>query len=168
MYRTGQALILDVRTPEEYRYQHIPESLNIPADQLTARFHEIPKGRRIAVICQSGMRSSQSCRQLEQMGLTDAATVEGGLNAFKKARGSVAQNSRVLPIMRQVQITAGTLVVTGILLSRLLHPAFVFLSVFIGCGLIFAGVTGWCGMALLLGKIPWNAESPKHCGEKTC
>ncbi len=58
--------------------------------------------------------------------------------------------------MRQVQITAGSLVVGGILLGLFVDQWFLGLSLFVGSGLIFAGVSGWCGMAKLLAVMPWN------------
>jgi hypothetical protein len=61
----------------------------------------------------------------------------------------------VWSLERQVRVVAGSLVLLGILLS-LVHPAFLGLSAFVGAGLIFAGVTDYCGMALLLARMPWN------------
>jgi predicted branched-subunit amino acid permease len=58
--------------------------------------------------------------------------------------------------MRQVQIAAGSLVVIGVLLGALVHPGFYALSAFVGAGLVFAGVSGFCGMARLLVLMPWN------------
>jgi hypothetical protein len=57
--------------------------------------------------------------------------------------------------MRQVQVVAGALVLVGIVLSLVSSP-FIGLSIFVGAGLIFAGISGWCGMAKILGKMPWN------------
>lgn len=61
--------------------------------------------------------------------------------------------------MRQVQITAGSIVLLGAILSATVHPAFIWLSAFIGAGLLFAGASGWCGMAKLLGLMPWNRKA---------
>ena len=58
--------------------------------------------------------------------------------------------------MRQVQIAAGALILAGVILSVTVNPAFLGLSAFVGAGLTFAGVTGWCGMAHLLALMPWN------------
>ena len=60
--------------------------------------------------------------------------------------------------MRQVQIAAGSLVLLGVLLGFLWRPEFYALSGFIGAGLLFAGITGWCGMAKLLVVMPWNRQ----------
>jgi hypothetical protein len=61
-----------------------------------------------------------------------------------------------MEIMRQVQVVAGTLILLGVGLGVLLSPWFFALSGFVGAGLVFAGVTGWCGMAKLLSRAPWN------------
>ena len=66
----------------------------------------------------------------------------------------------VISIERQVRIGAGTMVLAGVLLGHYVYPGWYFLSGFIGCGLIFAGITDWCGMGLLLAKMPWNQTKP--------
>lgn len=158
-YRKGETVIIDVRSPDEYAYKHIPQSLNIPTEELAGRLKEIPRDRDVAIICQSGIRSSEACRKLEQMGLSRLTTLEGGIAAFEKEGGPVEQVRQTIPLMRQVQIAAGSLVLLGILLSQWVHPAFLLLSAFVGAGLIFAGMTGFCGMALLLAKMPWNRQN---------
>jgi len=50
-------------------------------------------------------------------------------------------------------------VLTGVLLAIFVHPYFIGLSAFVGAGLVFAGITDWCGMGLLLAKLPWNAKA---------
>jgi hypothetical protein len=64
--------------------------------------------------------------------------------------------------MRQVQIAAGSMVVLGVLLGAFVTPGFYLLSGFVGAGLVFAGVTGTCGLARVLRMMPWNrrAASP--------
>jgi hypothetical protein len=68
----------------------------------------------------------------------------------------IADRTAPLPIMRQVQIAAGSLVLLGVVLAVLVSPWFMALSAFVGAGLIVAGVTGFCGMANLLLHMPWN------------
>ena len=58
--------------------------------------------------------------------------------------------------MRQVQIVAGSLVLLGVVLGTTVSPLFLLLSGFVGAGLVFAGLSGWCGMAQLLALAPWN------------
>ena len=81
----------------------------------------------------------------------------GGINAWKSAQLPTTEDKRQpLPIMRQVQIVAGTLILTGVVLGYTVNSGLFLLSGFIGAGLLFAGVSGWCGMAMLLSKMPWN------------
>lgn len=83
--------------------------------------------------------------------------VEGGTLAWEAAGFPVERGeSRVISLERQVRIGAGALVVSGVLLARFVHPAFLWLSGFVGAGLVFAGVTDTCGMGMLLAKAPWN------------
>jgi predicted branched-subunit amino acid permease len=59
---------------------------------------------------------------------------------------------------RQVRFVAGLLVLLGVILSLVVHPYFIGISAFVGAGLTFAGATDWCGMGLLLAKMPWNQQ----------
>ena len=68
----------------------------------------------------------------------------------------ISHGKKSISIERQVHIGAGALVLLGIILGFLVHPGFFGLSGFVGAGLIVAGVTDWCGMALLLARAPWN------------
>jgi hypothetical protein len=86
--------------------------------------------------------------------------LDGGLDSWKKAGlATKADRKAPLEIMRQVQITAGSIVVAGAVLAATVSPAFIWLSAFIGAGLVFAGSTGWCGMAKLLAVMPWNRKA---------
>jgi rhodanese-related sulfurtransferase len=71
----------------------------------------------------------------------------------------VTNRTAPLPIMRQVQIAAGLLVLLGIALAVLVSPWFMALPAFVGAGLVLAGLTGFCGMANLLRHMPWNRLS---------
>lgn len=83
--------------------------------------------------------------------------LEGGLEAWRKAGLPLhLDRKQPLPLMRQVQIGAGSLVLVGVLLGYLASPWFFLLAGFVGAGLLQAGVTGWCGMANLLQLMPWN------------
>ena len=151
-------IIIDVREEDEFSKEHIPASLNIPlsrfsreAPSLLAHF----AGKDILLMCRSGKRA-QLARQ-EVAGLTNVSVFEGGILEWKKSNPVVTQGStQRLPIMRQVQLCAGTLVLAGVLLAYFVDPNFIFMSAIIGAGLIFAGISGFCGMALLLAKMPWN------------
>ena len=86
--------------------------------------------------------------------------LEGGLDAWKKAGLPVTlDRSQPIDIIRQVQIVAGSLVLSGVVLGALVAPGFYALSGFVGAGLLFAGISGFCGMARLLAVMPWNRRA---------
>lgn len=157
--------ILDVRNPDEFQACHLAGAINLPLDLIEqGKTDTIPQDQPVYLVCQSGMRTERARKLLEAKGYNNLVCIEGGMNACSQISGAVIQNSKRLPLMRQVQIAAGSLVVIGIILSKLLHPAFVYLSLFVGSGLIFAGSTGFCGMAILLEKMPWNHIEQKQGG----
>jgi rhodanese-related sulfurtransferase len=107
--------------------------------------------------CNSGNRTSQAAERLLSAGFRKSYHLEGGLQAWKRAGLPVITDRKApLPIMRQVQIVAGSLVLLGIVLAALVSPWFMALSAFVGAGLMVAGITGVCGMANLLLYMPWN------------
>jgi len=107
--------------------------------------------------CKSGIRTAAACERLATAVNGSPLVLEGGVDAWAAAGLPVAEDaSQPIEIMRQVQIAAGALVLAGLALGLLVHPAFLGLSAFVGAGLVFAGVTGFCGMARLLSFAPWN------------
>jgi rhodanese-related sulfurtransferase len=109
-------------------------------------------------VCHSGNRSSQALSRLLQNGHPHPlADLEGGIPAWQEAGLPVRKlNNAPLPLMRQVQIAAGSLVLLGLILGTWVAPGWIALSWFVGAGLVFAGVSGFCGMARLLAVMPWN------------
>ncbi len=155
-------LLIDVRTPAEFRELHAILATNIPLDQLNpaavAPLRADPD-QPLFVICRSGSRGSQACEKLLAAGLTNIINVEGGTLAWDQAGLPVLRGKATISLERQVRIAAGSFVLLGVLLAVTLHPALIALSGFVGAGLIFAGVTDTCGMGLLLAKMPWNQAS---------
>ncbi len=147
------ARLIDIRPGDEFDRLRIPGSENRPIDQL-GRVGDAPA---VVYHCRSGMRTSANAARLAAASDCPAYLLQGGLDAWRAAGLPVAENRKApLEIMRQVQITAGALVVLGVVLGVLVQPAFFGLSAFVGAGLMFAGTTGWCGMAKLLAAMPWN------------
>lgn len=112
--------------------------------------------------CRSGARTKGNAARLSAASKTcETYILEGGLDAWKKAGLPVTlDRSQPIDIIRQVQIVAGSLVLLGVVLGVFVAPGFYALSGFVGAGLIFAGTTGFCGMAHLLGLMPWNRRTP--------
>jgi rhodanese-related sulfurtransferase len=154
------ACLLDVRTPGEHAAVHVPGAKLIPLDELdAAAFHRGRNGDAspVYVLCQSGGRARRAVEKLKLAGLHGCVVVAGGTQAWIDAGLPVNRGeSRVLPLMRQVQITVGFLSAAGALLALTVNPLFAIIPLVIGSGLLFAGLTGFCGLALLLTKMPWN------------
>jgi len=158
---SGQSLtILDVRTPAEFDRIHAPGARLMPLDVLDPG--AVNQLRRTAddpiyVICQSGGRASKACQQLQEAGLAQIFLIEGGMSAWEKMGLPVKRGtSKVISLERQVRISAGSLMLLGLLLAWKVHPYFLALCALVGAGLVFAGITDYCGMGMLLSKMPWN------------
>lgn len=148
------ATLVDIRAADEFRRRHVPGSLNLPMDQLGHL--PLPPGPRVFT-CRSGNRTASCAADLARLAGPDDSILEGGIDAWEAAGGAVERPAgQPIEIMRQVQIAAGTLVLIGLLMGLWLHPGFIGITAFVGAGLLFAGVSGWCGMARLLGLMPWN------------
>ena len=89
-------------------------------------------------------------------GLDNLRVVEGGTQAWSAAGLPVQRGRKTISIERQVRIGAGLLVLTGVALGWFYHPGFFLLSAFVGAGLVFAGITDICGLAIFLAFAPWN------------
>ena len=153
----GQAVLLDIRDPDEFARRHVKGAQLRPLATLEAEPLQIPKGRKVVFTCRSGMRTAANCERLAAVVEGEAFILEGGVDGWDTAGLPLALNRKApLELMRQVQIAAGSLVLLGVLLGFLVHPSFFGLSAFVGAGLTFAGVTGFCGMARLLAILPWN------------
>ncbi len=153
----GGVQLIDVREPVEHAEAHVAGSTLIPLGQIESRAGEIEKARPVVVMCQSGKRGQQAAERLRKLGFGDVRNLEGGLQAWKAAGQPCAAADRaVMPLMRQVQIIIGSFVLAGSLLTAFVDPRWVYVPMFFGAGLIFAGVTGFCGLALLVARLPWN------------
>jgi rhodanese-related sulfurtransferase len=156
----GEAILIDVRETDEHAREHILGARLAPLSAIDAHNFDRDHDKAAVFHCRSGMRTQANAAQLLACGFREAYCLEGGIEAWKAA-GLATHLNRAAPleIMRQVQIAAGVLILSGVLLGWLLNPAFYALSAFVGAGLTFAGVTGWCGMAMLLKTMPWNRAS---------
>ena len=158
----GKTLVWDVRTPGEFAVQHVAGARNLPlgsAEIKNAIALHAPSNEPVYVICASGARSRQGCAELVANGTAAVFSVEGGMQAWVAAGYPVEQSAgarRTISLERQVRIAAGSLVLAGVIASTWGHPGFYGLSAFVGAGLVFAGLTDWCGMGLLLARLPWN------------
>ena len=149
-------LLIDVRTKGEFKGGHIGEAENIPLDDIVEAANRLKGIGTVYVNCGSGVRSCQATDKLEKYGV-NVVNVKGGLTAWlRDGFGITKEGKKVLPIIRQVMIISGTMVLVGVILSLLVSQTWILLAGFVGVGLLFAGVTGICGMQKILVKMPWN------------
>jgi rhodanese-related sulfurtransferase len=158
--------LVDVRTPGEYQAVHVPEAVLIPLDRLDPAALAKDQGV-VHLLCQSGGRATRAAEQLTAAGIA-CCVVEGGTRAWAEAGLPVTRGSGVIALERQVRIGAGSLVVLGVVLALTVHPWCIALSGFVGAGLVFAGITDWCGMGLLLAKAPWNQRATDAKAAPSC
>ncbi|WP_416309724.1 rhodanese-like domain-containing protein [Spirulina sp. 06S082] len=149
--------LVDVREPSEYIGEHIPGAKRVSLSNFDPAKIPQEQGKNLVLYCRSQNRSQQAAKQLLAAGWTEIYELQGGLNAWKSANYPVKINKNApISLMRQVQIVAGSLVVTGTILGAFISPWFLILSGFVGSGLVFAGVSNTCAMAMLLAKLPYN------------
>lgn len=148
---------INVCTPAEYKEKHIKGVRSVPLDTLHTRVAELNEKKTVYIHCRSGNRGRQAIEKLQSLGVTaELINVEGGLLAWEEAGYETGSHTSRLPIMRQVFIGAGALVLGGVLLTHFISYTFILVPVFVSLGLLVSGTTGWCGMAILLSKMPWN------------
>ena len=154
------AELLDVRTPGEFAAAHVPGAKLVPLDDLDPASFLKQRGaanQPIYVLCQSGGRARKAIEKFRRAGFEKCVLVEGGTQAWLDAGLPVDHSeSKTLPLMRQVQITVGFVSAMGAALALAINPWFAVIPLLAGCGLLFAGLTGFCGLALMLAKMPWN------------
>ena len=148
---------INVCTPAEYNEKHIKGVRNIPLDTLSENLAELQTKKTIYIHCRSGNRGRQAVEKLTNLGVqAELVNVEGGLLAWEEAGYQTESNTNRLPLMRQVFIATAGLVLLGVLLTHFVTYEFILIPLFVALGLLVSGITGWCGMALLLSKMPWN------------
>jgi rhodanese-related sulfurtransferase len=153
--KLDRVLLIDVREPGEYRSERIPGAKLMSLSQFDP--HAIAVEKEVVLYCQSGNRSRQAAQRFLEVRQTTIGHLQGGINSWKQAGLPIEKDKNApISIMRQVQIVAGSLVLTGTILGATVSPRWLFLSGFVGAGLVFAGVTNTCALGMLLAKLPYN------------
>lgn len=154
------ALLVDIRSTQEHAREHIAQAINIPLEQLNQRPAALQGANAVIFHCRSGNRTQLNAQTLQACTDGETYVLEGGLDAWKKAGLPVVVDaSQPLELQRQVQIAAGSMIVLGTVLGATVSPWFYLLAGFVGAGLVFAGVSGFCGLARVLMKMPWNRRT---------
>jgi rhodanese-related sulfurtransferase len=159
---SGAVRLIDVRSANEFGKERIPDSENIPLNalddgtlvQLKASGNDLP----LCITCQSGVRAEKAAKKMSKAGIQNIYLLAGGLdNWIHEGMPVEGAGRKGIPLDRQVRITIGILVIAGTAayyfsedIRWLAAPAF------LGAGLIFSGLTGFCGLARILSILPWN------------
>ncbi len=159
----NEAIVVDVREPSEHEAEKISGSNLLPLARVCK--NSLPKyeNKKIVLHCRSGKRSTSACQKLiDEDSNLEIYNLEGGISAWITEGYEIKTSGKFfLPLDRQVQLTIGLGVFVGSVLGYLLSPSFFLLSGFFGAGLIFAGLSGYCGLAIFMAKMPWNKGNQK-------
>ncbi|MBX3356905.1 MAG: TSUP family transporter [Phycisphaeraceae bacterium] len=163
LLRAGRAVIIDVREPVEHRTEHIAGSISLPLSSFDPTRVPAAGDKTIVLHCRSGKRSATAAEKLLAAGRESVTCLTGGLEAWKAAGLPIEKDASAprLDLQRQTQITIGSFVLLWVALGAFVSPWFLALAAFMGAGLVVAGATGTCGMAMLIAKMPWNRAAPQ-------
>ena len=168
--KDSRAKLLDVRSALEYSQIHIKDSVNVPIDMISSKINELSQSEQsYIVLCRSGTRSPMAADMLIQSGLHGVRVMEGGMTRWQKEKLPVIKGEGGISLERQVRVIAGSMILFGIAMSWFVHLAFIFVCVFVGSSLIYAGLSDNCMMGMLLMKLPYNKNLYKtKLGGGTC
>lgn len=152
------AKLIDVRDPDEYGATRIPGAYLQPLSVLELLPPDDDLDKAAIFFCQKGNRTGAAAGRLDSRGHKSAYVITGGLEAWKKAGLPVAETKGPIPIMRQVRVAAGSLVLLFLLLGEV-DPALRILAALVAAGLVWSGLSGSCGLAAVLAQMPWNKKS---------
>jgi rhodanese-related sulfurtransferase len=154
-------MIIDVRSGAEFDAMHINGSYHVPLAMLSEHAEEFAAkmGTRVVLVCQSGNRAEQARKHLDSVGLASASVLSGGVPAYAAAGGNVVRGRGPWALERQVRMTAGSLVLAGVLGSKFISPKLGLIAGGIGAGLTFSAATNSCAMGQMLSKMPWNRSA---------
>jgi rhodanese-related sulfurtransferase len=162
--RHDDVVIIDVRSAAEFESLHIRGSYNVPLPLVAEHTQDVAQrvGRRVVLVCHSGVRAEQARQRLREVGLDSAVVLDGGAPAYATAGGDVVRGEQRWAMDRQVRMVAGTLVTTGLLAGELVSPKLRLLAGAVGAGLAMSAATNTCAMGAALAKMPWNrgAQDP--------
>ena len=167
----GEAVLVDVREPAEYEAEHIPGATLLPLGSISKAALPKTAGKKLVFQCKAGKRGGAACKKLSaELPDLEIYNLEGGIAAWMQAGYQTKTSGRFfLPLDRQVHLTIGLSLLIGSALGYYVSPEFFLLTGFFGLGLTFAGLTGYCGLAMFMAKMPWNrgsAASTSFCTVK--
>lgn len=157
----ADCVILDVRTLAEHRQLKLKSRhVHVPLDELDpARFmaeRGLTAGTPVLMLCHAGKRAAVAAARFQAAGFPNVRVIEGGITGCEACGLPLVRGAGGMSLERQVRIVAGAVVLLGVILGWTVNYNFYLLAAFVGAGLVFSGATGWCGMAMLLARAPWN------------
>ena len=167
---SNQAVLIDVREPAEHASEKIEGAYSIPLGII--KLSDIPHyaDKKLILHCRSGKRSHNACEKLLTANPNlNIYTLEGGISAWIDAGYNILKSGKsILPLDRQVQLTIGIVLIISSILGLVISPKLFFVTGLIGVGLSVAGITGFCGLAMLIAKMPWNQKGSTigYCTKK--
>jgi rhodanese-related sulfurtransferase len=169
----GEAVLVDVRDPDEYAFEHIPGSRLMPLSGLKPESLATLGCRRVIMQCRSGQRGAEAVRLCRNApGVVEVLNLARGIEAWKHAGLPVERSGSGprISVMRQTQMVIGAGVLAGTVVAYLVSPLGLLLTAFFGAGLLVAGLTGTCGLAAVLSRMPWNraASCSRECRSGPC
>ena len=155
---TGEAVVIDVREPIEYAEERITNAKLLPLGEISKNKLPPIDGKKLVIHCRSGKRGTNACeRLLSEDPNLEVYNLEGGITAWKSLGNKITKPQKsFLSLDRQVQLTVGLLLLASSSLAYICSIKWLILIAIIGIGLITAGLTGFCGLAMLIAKMPWN------------
>tara|TARA_Y100000034_G_scaffold119470_1_gene161306 strand:+ start:330 stop:854 length:525 start_codon:yes stop_codon:yes gene_type:complete len=159
IYGNQDTVLIDVREPAEYRAEHIIQAKNIPLSKINIDLlkQQIAGVNNLVLHCKSGRRAQEAAKKIKDIEYAQIFIVDGSFEELKSSGFQTKESSKsILPLDRQVQLVVSLMVLTGLIINHTVSPWGLLLPLFAGLGLLNASITGWCGMAKLLAKMPWN------------
>ncbi|MDO4904908.1 MAG: rhodanese family protein [Lautropia sp.] len=154
------AVLIDIRPVDENARERIAVARHIPMEQLMQDSALLDPDRTVIFHCRSGNRTRLNAARLRACTTAEAYLLDGGLDGWKRVGLPVIRDvSQPLELQRQVQIAAGSVILLGTVLGMSVSSWFHLMAGFVGAGLVFAGVSGFCGLARLLMLAPWNRRA---------
>ena len=159
----NHAIIIDVRTPSEYRSAHIKGSFNVPLNELAEHVSTLKTySEPIIIVCRTSNRSAIAANALHEMGMDDVGIMRGGIHSWERAGYTVVYGEKHVSMERQVRMFAGSIVLLTAILGFIVHHILFLITAIIGAGLVYSGVTDTCHAAQILSQLPYNKNVDKN------
>lgn len=149
--------ILDVRTNTEFMENSIQNSIHIPLNDLKGNEQILNEAKQIVIVCKGGVRACKGFERLSLENQQKAKVLDGGIDEWIKNRLPVNSQRKIrFPIINQMQMIIGLMLVIFALCTIFVNKWFILGSLFIGFMLFIAGLSGFCLLINILAKMPWN------------